>query len=78
MRIIYTDRTLAVGDEVVVYAPTANKGEAVKFCSKSDTWGLRPLATGECAGNVPPLRTPSHHGKTDNVNRFYKRFVVNA
>ena len=76
MRIIYTDKELKIGDEVIVYAPSANKGEQVKFCKRSDTWGLRPIGMGFCAGNIPSLQTPSKHGRMADVNRFYKRFVV--
>ena len=78
MRIIHVKRRLKIGDEVVIFSPTASKGEPVKFCEMSETWGLRPLAMGECAGKIPPLQTLSRNGKKADVNRFYKRFVVKS
>jgi hypothetical protein len=71
---IFTKKELHEGDQLDVYATQIPVGSQVVF--KRPTDPLNPIARGSCVGEVEPLETPTHDGQTANVNRFYKRFLV--
>jgi hypothetical protein len=75
MRTIYTKRQLQTGDKIVIPAPTINKGDEVKIVNPTN---LDPFVIGVCTGGIPPLQTPSKNGKTANVYRDYREFVVKS
>jgi len=71
---IFTKRELKAGDKITIYSPSIPVGADVVFKRPADP--LNSIARGVCAGEIKPLQTPSKHGKTANVNRFYKEFEV--
>lgn len=73
MRTIFSKRNLKAGDEIVIHAPTANIGDEVKIVNPLS---LDPYKTALCVGEIPPLFTPSRHGRKGNAYRDYRKFVV--